>query len=80
MPTGIEELDEQIAFWAKKPEAMEQAVTTAFFVGMTLGVKMAREQRPTPTLRQRKAPGTKSDRDVDTAPDCVLHDHAYARD
>ena len=74
MTTGITELDEQIAFWATKPEAMEQAVSSAFFVGMTLGMKVAREQmRAPPIVKQRAAPGSKIDKDVDRSPDCVLH-------
>lgn len=73
MTTGITELDEQIAFWATKPEAMEQAVSTAFFTGMTLGMKMAREQSEAPTAISRAARKDKIDKDVDRSPDCVLH-------
>ena len=72
MTTGIAELDEQIAFWTTKPEAMEQAVSSAFFVGMTLGMKLAREQMSIP--RPRRAP--KIAADVDRSSDCVLHEPA----
>lgn len=74
MSTGIAELDEQVAFWTTKPDAMEQAVATAFFAGMTLGMKIAREQRVTPVVKQRAAPGSKRSKDEDGMPDCVLHE------
>lgn len=73
MTTGITELDEQIAFWTTKPDAMEQAVSAAFFAGMTLGIKMAREQMLAPTVVPRASRKAKIDKDVDRSPDCVLH-------
>lgn len=75
MNTGIEELDEQISFWKDKPEAVEHAIVTAFFVGMTLGFKMERERRPAlPVVKQRAAPGSKRRKEEDGTPDCILHE------
>jgi hypothetical protein len=72
MSTGIDELDEEVAFWKTQPEAIEQAVITAFFRGMALGTKMVHEK--TLLIRQRAAPGTKNGRDVDQSPDFTVRD------
>ena len=74
MTTSIPELDEQIAFWKTRPKAIESGIAAAFFAGMTLGMKIGRDQmRATPAIKQRAAPGSKPSKDEDRSPDCVLH-------